>query len=101
MKSFLLTSEAIRDLNQIWDYLVEDNFEAANRVLAGIEKTFSKLAKSPGIGHFREDLTDKPLKFFLVYSYLIVYRFETKPLEIVRVLHVSRDIETLLNIALE
>ena len=101
MKPFVVTSHATRDLNQIGDYLAEESIEAAYRVLAGIEKAISKLAKSPGIGHFREDLTDKPLKFFQVYSYLIVYRFETKPLEIVRVLHVSRDIEALLNIALE
>jgi toxin ParE1/3/4 len=101
MKPFVLTSHAIRDLNQIEDYLAEESIEVAYRVLAGINKAFSKLAKSPGIGHFREDLTDKPLKFFLVYSYLIVYRVDIKPLEIVRVLHVSRDIEALLNAALE
>jgi len=31
-----------------------------------------------------------------VYSYLIVYRPETKPLQIVRVVHGHRDVENLL-----
>jgi plasmid stabilization system protein ParE len=33
MKSFVLTPRAENDLNQIWDYIAEDNIEAADRVL--------------------------------------------------------------------
>jgi antitoxin ParD1/3/4/toxin ParE1/3/4 len=55
-----------------------------------------KLARTPGIGHFREDLADRRQRFFLVYSYLIVYRPETKPLHIVRVVHGARDVQALL-----
>jgi len=50
------------------------------------------LARTPGIGHSREELADKETRFFLVYSYLIVYRSGTKPLQIIRVLHASRDV---------
>jgi toxin ParE1/3/4 len=38
------------------------------------------LGKNPGTGHWRKDLTSEALKFFPVYSYLIVYRPDTKPL---------------------
>ncbi len=55
-----------------------------------------RLAKSPGIGHLREDLADRRHRFFLVYSYLIVYRPGTKPLQVIRVLHAARDVRTLL-----
>jgi antitoxin ParD1/3/4/toxin ParE1/3/4 len=99
MRPFILTSQAERDLDQILDYLVEDSVNAAGRVLDAIDKAFNKLAKTPGIGHFREDLADKQHKFFLVYSYLIVYRFQSKPLQILRVLHTSRDIQALLDLA--
>ena len=54
------------------------------------------LVRNPGIGHWRVELTDKRHRLFLVYSYLIVYRHETKPLQIVRVLHAGRDLQTLL-----
>jgi antitoxin ParD1/3/4/toxin ParE1/3/4 len=42
------------------------------------------------------ELTDEPVKFFSVYSYLIVYRPETKPLQVVAILHGNRDVEQLL-----
>jgi hypothetical protein len=38
----------------------------------------------PGVGHFRQDLTSRPLKFWPIYSYLIVYYPETKPVQIIR-----------------
>ncbi len=55
------------------------------------------LGSEPGIGHVRQDLTDRPLKFWLVYSYLIVYDPETKPIQIIRVLHGRQHVENLLN----
>jgi len=54
------------------------------------------LAGSPGAGHLRPDLTDENVKFFPVYSYLIVYRPATKPLQIVSVLHGHRDVGQIL-----
>jgi antitoxin ParD1/3/4/toxin ParE1/3/4 len=54
------------------------------------------LAKTPGAGHTRRNLTDEPVKFFPVYSYLIVYRPETKPLQVVSILHGHRDVERIL-----
>jgi plasmid stabilization system protein ParE len=96
MTRFVLTPLACRDLEEIWDYLALDNRQAAERVLDRIEAAIRELAKTPGIGHLREDLADRRHRFFLVYSYLIVYRPETRPLEIIRVLHASRDIRALL-----
>ena len=57
-----------------------------------------KLATTPGIGHWREELSGKQHRFFLVYSYLIVYRHETKPLQIIRVLHAARDVQSSLRL---
>ena len=47
------------------------------------------------MGHGREDLTDQPVLFWPVGAYSIIYRPETMPLEVVRVLHGSRDIPSL------
>jgi antitoxin ParD1/3/4/toxin ParE1/3/4 len=63
-----------------------------------LERTLFKLARNPGIGHWREELADKRHKFFLVYSYLIVYRHETKPLQIIRILHAARDVQSILGL---
>jgi plasmid stabilization system protein ParE len=101
MKKFVLTPLAVRDLNEIWDYLAEDNDATAGRMLSALEKAMDELAKRPGIGHLREDLADRRHRFFLVYSYLIVYRAETDPLQVIRVLHAARDIQTLLDMPSE
>ena len=68
----------------------------ADRVEVTIRDRIAALAKSPGIGHWRKDLTDEAVRFFPVYSYLIVYRPETKPLQVVAILHGYRDVERIL-----
>ena len=98
MKSYVLTSRAEQDIADIWDYIASDNIEAADRVLDALEKAVLKLVKSPGIGHMREELTDRRHRIFLVYSYLIVYRLETQPLQVVRVLHAARDVQSILDL---
>ena len=55
-----------------------------------------RIATSPGIGHLREDLTVEAVRFWPVGRYLIVYRVEKKPPEIVRVLHGARDVAAIL-----
>ena len=101
MKWFVLTHLARQDVNDIWDYIADDNIEAADRVLNALDNAMVKLAKNPGIGHVREELTDKRHRFFLVYSYLIIYRHETKPLQIIRVIHAARDVQNILGLTLD
>ena len=56
-----------------------------------------QLARVPGMGPRRLDLSEEPLRFWSVYSYLIIYREGTESLEIVRVLHGARDVRTILD----
>lgn len=94
---FVLTLRAEQDIADIWDYIAADSIDAADRILTALEKAMHRLAKTPGIGHSREDLADGRHRFLLLYSYLIVYRFRTKPLQIIRVLHAARDVQAILN----
>jgi plasmid stabilization system protein ParE len=99
MKRYVLTPSAKKDVNDIWDYIAADNIEAADRVLDALESAMVRLAKNPSIGHWRDELADKRHRFWLVYSYLIVYRHEAKPLQIVRVLHAARDVQSILGLS--
>ena len=99
MKRYVLTPSAKRDVNDIWDYIANDSIEAADHVLDCLESAMIKLAKSPGIGHWREELAGKRHRFLPVYSYLIVYRHEAKPLEIIRVLNPARDVQRILRLS--
>ena len=97
MKRFVLTKPAERDLDEIKDYLVEKAGPAiARRVMKDIRSGLVLLASESGDGSVREDLTSRPVKFWPVYSYLIVYDPETKPVQIVRVLHGTRDLNQIL-----
>jgi plasmid stabilization system protein ParE len=55
LKRFILTPRAKQDFNDIWDYIATGNIEAADRVLDGLYNAMAKLAKSPGLGHWREE----------------------------------------------
>jgi toxin ParE1/3/4 len=94
---YVLAPEAAVDLVQIWGYIKRKaDVEIADRVEAVIRQKFDFLARTPGGGHSRKDLTDEPVRFFPVYSYLIVYRPESKPLQVVAILHGYRDVEQIL-----
>ncbi len=54
------------------------------------------LADNPEVGHLREDLASEPLRFWTIYSYMIIYRPKTSPLQIIRILHGAQDIKTML-----
>lgn len=96
MSQYVLTPEAVGDLDAIEEYLSGQSSGAPGRVLTELREAMRRLADMPGIGHLREDLADEPLRFWTVYSYLIVYRPETKPLQIIRVLHGARHVKAIL-----
>jgi plasmid stabilization system protein ParE len=91
MTGYTLHPEAFTDIAEIWDYIAEDNIDAADRVVAEILAAAATLVTSPHIGHRRSDLTTRPLRFHLVRDYLIAYAPEETPVWIVAVLHGRRN----------
>ncbi len=96
MSRFVLTPAARGDLEEIVDFIAQDSPDAAQRVRRELRNSMRMLANTPGMGHFRGDLSDEPLRFWQVYSFLIIYRPETRPLQILRVLRAARDVRTIL-----
>jgi plasmid stabilization system protein ParE len=95
---FQLTSQAIEDLDAIWWNIAEDSRDAAERVEAEILATCHRLAKHPQMGRKRPDITSLPVRFWTITrfpNYVIVYRPETTPLQVVAVLHGKRDLREL------
>jgi toxin ParE1/3/4 len=96
-RRYILAPQAVRDLVDIWRYLRDrSSEETASRVEVVIRSKFSYLAEFPEAGHSRHDLTSADVRFFAVYSYLIVYRPEKRPLQIVAILHGNRDVSAFL-----
>lgn len=93
---FVFTEEAETQLLEIIDYVSADSPQAAARIGAAIHDALEQLAAMPEMGHTRVDLTKRPLKFWSVFSYLIVYDPASEPLTVMAILHGARDVEHLL-----
>jgi plasmid stabilization system protein ParE len=97
MGRYSLTEAAKADIREIAAYIRQRSPDAASRVRDELRAAMRKLADFPGMGHTRPELNNDALRFWAVYSYLIVYRHPTKPLQILRVLHGARDLEKALS----
>ena len=98
MARYIVSPEAAHDLTEIWRYIKDKtSLETADRIEAAIRDRFVLLARTPGAGHWRRDLTEQQVKFFPIYSYLIVYRLKMSPLQVVSILHSHRDVSKILN----
>lgn len=96
MNRYVLGPEAEFDLDEIWEYIAADNIEAADRWIGKLFHAFEALGRSPGMGHKRKDLTSYAVLFWPVGDYLIIYRADRQPIEIVAVTQGSRDIPSFL-----
>lgn len=94
---YFLSFDAEKDIDEVVTYLAHENPTAAHTFLDTLYEAMDKLAENPHLGHLREDLTDKPVKFWTFkWHYLIIYK-PISPLEIVRVLSGYRDIINLIS----
>jgi plasmid stabilization system protein ParE len=96
MKEYVLSTGAEQDLDEIWEYIAQDNINAADRWIGKLFDAFDALARNPGMGHKREDLTAYPILFWPVGAYLILYRVQSERIEIVAVTQGARDIPSFL-----
>lgn len=74
MNRYVLSVAAELDLDAIWDYIAQDNIDAADQWISKLFDAFEALALAPGMGHKREDLTAFSILFWPVGAYLILYR---------------------------
>ena len=99
MASFRLTPDAIDDVDTIWRFIFKDNSAAADAVEEEIKSACALLAREPYRGHVRSDLTRLPVRFWTLPkypNYMIIYKPDSRPVEIVRILHGMRNIKQIL-----
>lgn len=91
MARLTISPEAEQDLVDIWLYIAEDQPLNADRFLARLEEQANKLAEFSNMGVAREELAFA-LKSFPLDRYVLFYRTTQEGIELVRVLHHSRDV---------
>jgi toxin ParE1/3/4 len=95
MPRLLKSPEAENDLEEIWWYVAQDNLQSADQLLDQIQEAFLALANFPQMGVGRDELR-AGLRSQPVGSYLIFYLSLGDGIDVVRVMHGSRDVKSLL-----
>lgn len=93
MATFRLSGPAQSDLDDIWLYIAKDNPKAADDFVDSLCETFLRLASMPRMGRERRDLAPD-VRSLPVEDYLIFYRPIQGGVEVVRVIHGARHIES-------
>lgn len=93
--------QAKHDLASLSSFIALNNRRSAERFLAAAEKAFASLAAMPGMGAPWESANPRlaDLRFWSIRGFenhLIFYRPVDGGIEVIRVLHGSRDIESIL-----
>jgi toxin ParE1/3/4 len=94
MPEAIFAPAALRDLIEIHDFIACESPQAACRLLQRFEEKAGHLAASPAIGRPRHEL-HPGYRSFAIGSYVIFYQPIENGIEIVRVLHGRRDIDTI------
>jgi toxin ParE1/3/4 len=89
------TARAEEDLIELWLYIAQDDPRAADTMLDRIDAACVRLSQNPGIGPTRPDLAPN-LRYYVVGSYLVLYRQTADAIEIVRVVHGARQLPDLI-----
>lgn len=93
MSTFTVRPLALLDIDGIWDYIAEDSEAQADTFVDRMFTKFKLLAHEPGLGRLRDDLMPE-LHSFPFERYVIFYRKVRGGIEVVRVLHSARDVQS-------
>lgn len=86
---------AIADVDNIWDYVAIYDPRAANRLVTRIVHSTDRLIDFPHSGSPRIEI-DTSARSIVVDNYVIFYRVTGDVVEIVRVVHMSRDLNDII-----
>jgi toxin ParE1/3/4 len=89
------TDQAETDLAEIFDYLDEHNTQAAERLAEAIDERCRLLSQFPEMGRSREELAPG-LRSVVIEPYVLFYRVTATAVEVLRILHGARDIDTIM-----
>jgi plasmid stabilization system protein ParE len=99
MSAYVLTPLAKADIFDIWSFIAEDSEQAADRVEQAIFEACTFIAQDPMRGHSRPEFSSRLLRFWTLTrypNYIMAYRPETTPLQIIAVIHGKRNIRRVL-----
>jgi len=91
-----VSAEVQNDLFEIWRHIAEDSVGLANRIENEFYELFESIGRMAGQGHARQELTSRSVLFFPLYSFLVVYQPDVRPIRIMAVPRGKRDLREVL-----
>ena len=94
MCTVVVRPRALDDLAEIWAYIADDSPDQADAFVDLVDSKFQALSRRPGLGRRRPELSPD-IRSLTVGRYVVFYLPLSRGIEVVRVLHGSRDIESI------
>jgi toxin ParE1/3/4 len=98
MNRYIISDEAIQDLEDISDYFLRNNLEAGEQFLQAFSARCRQLVRFPNLGrsyaHIRPGLIGLSLRGFIIL-YTVNSEDESIEIEILRVVNGRRDLENI------
>lgn len=89
------TEPALDDMMAIRDYITEDSPESAYRFIERLFDAAEPLANQPQMGRHVPEAERQDVRELLYKDYRIIYRIKPKQVDILTVVHGSRDLKRL------
>lgn len=96
MRPIIRTDQAEADLEEILSYLMSLSPGAADRLSAEIDELCRLLSSQPKMGRIRDELSPGLRSMVADHRYVLFYRFDDESITVVRILHGSRDVDSLM-----
>ena len=94
MPAVVVRPRALSDLAEIWAYVAEGSSDQADGFVDLIDSKFQALSRRPGMGRRRPELAPD-IRSLTVGRYVVFCVSLSSGIEVVRMLHGSRDIESI------
>ena len=98
MPAVVVRPRALADLAEIWAYIAQqsadDSPDQADAFVDLVDSKFHSLSRRPGVGRRRPELSSD-IRSLAIGRYVVFYLPLPRGIEVVRVLHGSRDIESI------
>ncbi|MGL5835951.1 MAG: type II toxin-antitoxin system RelE/ParE family toxin [Waterburya sp.] len=94
MSSYFFTDAAVKDLDDICEYIGQQNSKAASKLFDDIRKKCKLVANFPNMGKGYSKLSVN-LRGFVVEDYVVFYYPREDGIDIVRIVSGYRDLESL------
>jgi len=90
----IVTSPALADAREAYAWIRKDSRQAAIHFRAAVSRAARAIGEYPDIGRTRPEVAFPSTRFFVLtgFPYVLVYRSDTTPPRILRILHGARDL---------